>query len=989
MRGALVLATAALLVLPAAASAITDGSIALIDRPSGFGALPFDGVANSSTQRHAISADGCFVVFESENDALFLGDENTVRNIFRKDRCSPGHPLVQVNVSATGQQPAPGAEADEATISASGRYVAFRSDETSLHPDADGTRQLFVKDMDTGTIELASRASDGTLAPGGIQAGVISGNGRAVAFNAVGVLPTKDNHNALAGQNNVYARYLNAVDQTFLISRKEDGTPVGGIRFQFDISFFGEKVAYITQEPVVAGDTGDEDDDAYVASNIGAMLKQTFVSAGTDVTADDVAISSDAKTLAFLNTHPWVATCDPDCGAATNLDPPAQAGDQNLRVISFAHTFSGLSSTAPTRVFWSTDAPLLPASDVNAADDLYAHLLGDLTPTGLSRVTPGTHQYGDFNGQATDDGLVAVHGSFSPDLPGSNGATEQLFVQTPGGTANLSQPEGEALRVPEVLDGFVEDLHAVSADGRFVVFRSASPALGVPFIAGRGFQTQVFVRNVVTGDLTPVSVTDGGAFGNDDSALPSISADGSKVAFISHATNLAPDVPARLQHVYVRDLAAHTTKLLDRGTGGAPAIDGADHPVISGDGKTVVFDSRSTNLPGAVLGQDHVWAANADDGALSLVDTDAAGATANSDSNTPDVSADGSRVEFLSDATNLGGATSSTGTHVYVKDRGTGAVIWASPPETPATGSSHAFEPSLSADGRHVAYANNDPLFGYGSESNVHVFVRDLEPGTTELASGGIPSGTGASQRFPSLSGDGRRLTFIASANGQVNKAYLRDRTTGTTTLVDSGQRFTFDASISSSGNCVAFGSRSNDIVSPGYGPDFAHVYLHAMGGDCPPVAAGGGGPGGGPSPDTTAPVISGLRVTNKRFRLGAKRTALSAKRRRAKRGTTFVFTLSEAARTTIAIAQRKPGRKKGKKCVKPRRGLKKRCTRYVARLTLTRTRTAQGLNRVAFSGRTRTRKLAPGRYRAILRATDVAGNRSKPRTVTFTVVRR
>jgi hypothetical protein len=138
-EGALVLAIAALLALPAAALAITDGSIALIDRPAGFGALPFDGVATSGTQRHAISSDGCFIVFESENDALFAGDENAVRNIFRKDRCSPGHPLVQVNVSATGQQPAIGTEADEPTISATGRYVAFRSDEESLHPDADGT----------------------------------------------------------------------------------------------------------------------------------------------------------------------------------------------------------------------------------------------------------------------------------------------------------------------------------------------------------------------------------------------------------------------------------------------------------------------------------------------------------------------------------------------------------------------------------------------------------------------------------------------------------------------------------------------------------------------------------------------------------------------------------------------------------------------------------------------------------------------------------
>jgi hypothetical protein len=131
------------------------------------------------------------------------------------------------------------------------------------------------------------------------------------------------------------------------------------------------------------------------------------------------------------------------------------------------------------------------------------------------------------------------------------------------------------------------------------------------------------------------------------------------------------------------------------------------------------------------------------------------------------------------------------------------------------------------------------------------------------------------------------------------------------------------------------------------------------------------------------------VRVTNKRFRLGAGRTAVTSRKKPTKRGTTFVFTLSEAARTTIAIAQKQAGRKKGKRCVKPRKGLKKRCTRYVARVTLTRTKTGQGANRVKFSGRTSKGKLKPGRYRATLRATDAAGNRSKTRSLSFTVVRR
>jgi hypothetical protein len=47
------------------------------------------------------------------------------------------------------------------------------------------------------------------------------------------------------------------------------------------------------------------------------------------------------------------------------------------------------------------------------------------------------------------------------------------------------------------------------------------------------------------------------------------------------------------------------------------------------------------------------------------------------------------------------------------------------------------------------------------------------------------------------------------------------------------------------------------------------------------------------------------------------------------------------------------------------------------------------GVNKVPFSGRIGTKKLSPGRYRAVLRATDVAGNASKTKTLTFRIVRR
>ena len=158
------------------------------------------------------------------------------------------------------------------------------------------------------------------------------------------------------------------------------------------------------------------------------------------------------------------------------------------------------------------------------------------------------------------------------------------------------------------------------------------------------------------------------------------------------------------------------------------------------------------------------------------------------------------------------------------------------------------------------------------------------------------------------------------------------------------------------------------------------------------PAAPGGPGGGGGPKRDTTPPRISGARLTHARFSVAGARTAVIAivrtlRHARAPRGTSFVFSLSERATTTIAITRHADGRRSGHRCVAPRRGLKRRCTRTIAVLTLIRGRTPAGRNSVLFSGRAGRTTLKPGRYVAQIVARDGAGNRSRPVSLAFTVV--
>ncbi|MBJ7355109.1 MAG: hypothetical protein JHC98_09805 [Thermoleophilaceae bacterium] len=144
-------------------------------------------------------------------------------------------------------------------------------------------------------------------------------------------------------------------------------------------------------------------------------------------------------------------------------------------------------------------------------------------------------------------------------------------------------------------------------------------------------------------------------------------------------------------------------------------------------------------------------------------------------------------------------------------------------------------------------------------------------------------------------------------------------------------------------------------------------------------------------NPDVLAPAYSGLKLTNTKFRVGKKSTALVAKaKKKAKAGTTLSYTLSEIATTSIAVQKATTGRKSGTSCVKPTKSLKKakKCTRYAVVKTLTRLQLA-GANKVSFSGRIGKTKLKAGKYRFSVTGKDANGNTSLPVTKAFTIVKK
>ena len=151
--------------------------------------------------------------------------------------------------------------------------------------------------------------------------------------------------------------------------------------------------------------------------------------------------------------------------------------------------------------------------------------------------------------------------------------------------------------------------------------------------------------------------------------------------------------------------------------------------------------------------------------------------------------------------------------------------------------------------------------------------------------------------------------------------------------------------------------------------------------------------PGAAPAaPDSTAPAFTGTppKASPASFAVDAAGAGeVKVGRAPVKKGTTFRYSLSEAAGVTFTVQRRGRGRRVGRSCKKPTRANRKRrkCTRYT-RVGAFRHQGAAGSNSKRFSGKIGRKALRPGRYRALLVAVDAAGNRSAERRVRFRVVK-
>jgi Tol biopolymer transport system component len=333
-----------------------------------------------------------------------------------------------------------------------------------------------------------------------------------------------------------------------------------------------------------------------------------------------------------------------------------------------------------------------------------------------------------------------------------------------------------------------------------------------------------------------VSSNASGTEGNDNSFDPSISADGSKVAFVSLASNFVNGSPNFIREIYVKNLTTRAVTLVSQ-TGTTIANDTCLDPAISADGNSVVFESVATNL-GSTSGVAEIYVKNLQSGALTLVSSSSTKVAANGSSFQAAISANGNMVAFQSGANNL--LANVSGSQIYIKNVQTGAVTLVSQTANKTVGNDLSKSPSISDDGTKVAFTSDSiNLVAGATAGNDEIYRKDTSTPTGALilvsqTKGGVVAN--GSNEMPSISADGNTIAFQSTAtnlaagtSGLLDQIYVKNVQTGDLTLASEtadGKIANGDCSnesLSADGRYVVFRSFATNLVAGVSGPQ---VYL-------------------------------------------------------------------------------------------------------------------------------------------------------------------
>jgi len=823
------------LLIPAWPSRAAPVNTTLVSTPI---ASTSEAIGPSSTP--SISANGRYVAFASVASNLVSGDTNGFPDIFVRD--TQTSTTTRVSVDSGGNE-ANGPSYDP-SISADGRYVAFASGASNLvSGDTNGEQDIFVRDTQTSTTTRVSVDSGGNEANGLSLDPSISANGRYVAFASVA-------SNLVSGDTNGFPDIFvrdTQTSTTFRVSVDSGGNEANGRSFAPSISADGRYVAFWSvASNLVSGDTNGAADIFVRDTQTSTTTRVSVDSGGNEANGPsyDPSISADGRYVAFVSEASNLVSGDTngyqdifvrDTQTSTTFRVSVDSGGTQANGFSFAPSISADGRY----VAFVSEASNLVSGDTNGYQDIFVRDTQTSTTFRVSVDSGGTQANGISSALSISaDGRYVAFASVASNLVSgdTNGAADIFVRDTQTSTTGRA-----SIGIPAFIANNASAAPSISADGRYVAFSSGASNL----VSGDTNATQdIFVRDTQTSTTTRVSVDSGGNEANSLSLDPSISANGRYVAFASLANNLVSGDTNGFTDIFVRDTQTSTTTRVSVDSGGNEANGRSFAPSISADGRYVAFWSVASNLvSGDTNGAADIFVRDTQTSTTTRVSVDSGGNEANGPSYDPSISADGRYVAFVSEASNLVSGDTNGAADIFVRDTQTNTTTRVSVDSGGNEANGNSSAPSISANGRYVAFSSGASNLVSGDTNGVtDIFVRDTQTSTTTRVS--VDSGGTQANNFSSalsISADGRYVAFVSEASnlvsGDTNGAadiFVRDTQTSTTfrVSVDSGGNEangnSSAPSISADGRYVAFESFASNLVSGdtnGYRDIFVHEY--------------------------------------------------------------------------------------------------------------------------------------------------------------------
>lgn len=367
---------------------------------------------------------------------------------------------------------------------------------------------------------------------------------------------------------------------------------------------------------------------------------------------------------------------------------------------------------------------------------------------------------------------ISADGRFVAYVPQSSGAGDPLFLRD----MRAAMPQQIVTPSRPTWPGFDSSAPALSDDGRYLAFASEEATLSREDVDP---DRDVFRYDRRSGDIVLVSRRSGrhGEASQSDSNLPSISADGRFVAYGTSSSNLAPGSRLRVGGIYRRDMRTEANRLISSAAGMMFWRPSSFSPDISGDGRRVAFGFEYSSRP---YEPDHIgrwlrdrvheimlWDGRWKRPRLVSRRSGAGGAIARQDCAEASVSGSGRFVAFVSQAGNLVRGDDNRVADVFVRDVRRNLTVLASRagPRAPL-GEADSNRPSISADGRFVAFLSLARLLPADGDEASDVYVKDLRTGRLTLVTAGL-GGAPSNGRFgaPAISADGSYVAFGSTSS--------------------------------------------------------------------------------------------------------------------------------------------------------------------------------------------------------------------------------